>query len=190
MGDIMKKNSKKQQQLEAQIKLALLMTALLIFFWTNSIGQTIMLMIPIAILIVGVLFFLRYKQNQILRNSGIKDIDRMDGVRFEYYLKELYVSMGYSVKTTKRSGDFGADLILTKDGRKIVVQAKRYKSNVGLKAIQEANSARSHYNAIDAWVVTNSHFTKAAITLAASNSVKLVDREQLIKEIISIRKEG
>jgi restriction system protein len=114
----------------------------------------------------------------------------MDGVKFEYYLKELYISLGYSAKVTKSSGDFGADLVLTKDGRKIVVQAKRYSNNVGVKAVQEIKAAQSHYNAIESWVVTNSYFTKAAVELARSNSVKLINRDQLIQDILSIKKVG
>ncbi|SDE90218.1 Restriction endonuclease [Bhargavaea beijingensis] len=41
-------------------------------------------------------------------------------------------------------------------------------------------AAKSHYKAEDAWVVTNSQYTKAARELASSNGVRLVDRAQLI----------
>ncbi|WP_199624637.1 restriction endonuclease [Paenibacillus alkalitolerans] len=86
----------------------------------------------------------------------------MDGRQFEHYLGILFKNHGYQVNVTKAAGDYGADLVITKDGKKTVVQAKRYSKNVSLKAIQEAVAAKAHYGAVDAWVVTNSQFTEPA----------------------------
>lgn len=72
---------------------------------------------------------------------------------------------------------------------KIAVQAKQYKSNVGIKAVQEISAAKLHYVADEAWVVTNSFFTKAAGELARSNKVKLVNRDELV-EILLAKKVG
>jgi HJR/Mrr/RecB family endonuclease len=38
-------------------------------------------------------------------------------------------------------------LILKKEGEKIVVQAKRYSSNVGIEDVQQVFSAKANYNA-------------------------------------------
>ncbi len=75
------------------------------------------------------------------------------------------------MNVTRAAGDFGADLILKKVDKKIVVQAKRYSKNVGISAVQEVVGSKAHYNADEAWVVTNSGFTEAAIDLARSNDV-------------------
>jgi len=69
---------------------------------------------------------------------------------------------------------YGADLILEKNNRKIVVQAKRYSKPAGIKSVHEVNSALSHYKANEAWIVTNNDNTPAAINLAKSNNVKLI----------------
>lgn len=55
----------------------------------------------------------------------------MTGREFEIYLSVLFRNLGYKVKLTKASGDYGADLILKKSGLSIVVQAKRYKKKWG-----------------------------------------------------------
>jgi restriction system protein len=62
-----------------------------------------------------------------------------------------------------------------------VVQAKRYgyKNCVSLSAVQEVYGAKAYYRANQAWVVTNSYFTKQAKELAAACDVKLIDREEL-----------
>ncbi|MCP2033579.1 restriction system protein [Planomicrobium sp. HSC-17F08] len=127
------------------------------------------------------------ERKKLLLNSGIYEIDEMSGREFEQYLKYLYIKAGYKVRLTPASGDFGADLILEKETQRIAVQAKRYKSKVGIKAVQEIASAKTHYRATDTWVVTNNHFTSAAVTLAQSNGVKLYDREALIKFSLKYR---
>jgi restriction system protein len=74
--------------------------------------------------------------------------------------------------------------LLHKDGKKIVVQAKRYSKDVGIKAVQEVMGAKSYYQADEAWGVSNSYFTKAAKELAQKGNVLLVDRDTLIDFIL------
>jgi restriction system protein len=119
-------------------------------------------------------------REQKLRKSGILEVDKMSGRKFEEYLQALLKTKGYYVQLTPASGDYGADLILSTKDMKIIVQAKRYKKNVGVKAVQEIASAKSHYKADECWVVTNSFFTEQARKLASSNQVRLVDRKQLM----------
>lgn len=121
------------------------------------------------------------KQPKNQRGNPILNIDRMTGRQFEVFLKEMFKSLGYRVKKTPDSGDFGADLYMEKDGKIYVVQAKRYKSKVGIKAVQEIVAAKSYYNAEYAIVVTNNYFTEAAKELAKKNNVILCERPDLIK---------
>jgi restriction system protein len=43
-----------------------------------------------------------------------------------------------------------------------------------------------HYGASSAWVVSNRDYTEQAYTLAKSNGVRLVNREQLIDMILAV----
>lgn len=117
----------------------------------------------------------------LLLEADISDIDIMEGYEFENYLKTLFFYEGYVTEVTTQSRDYGADLVMQKDGRKIIVQAKRYTKNVGAKSVQEILGATKHYNATEAFVVTNSHFTYAAETIAKENQIRLIDREELIE---------
>lgn len=113
--------------------------------------------------------------------SGIQKIDQMTGHQFEDYLLQLFKHQGYKVRLTKAIGDYGADLVLiSSEGKVIAVQAKRYKNNVGIKAVQEVGTSLQHYHATEGWVVTNSYYTKAARTLAKSNGIQLYNRDDLI----------
>ena len=71
----------------------------------------------------------------------IENIKRLNGYEFENNLAELYKKMGYFVIQTPLSNDQGADLIVEKMGIKSVIQAKRYSSKVGNKAVQEVRSS-------------------------------------------------
>ena len=115
--------------------------------------------------------------------SNIDEIDKMQGYEFEIFLKTLFAKLGYTAEVTKKSGDFGADVLLYKDNLTIVVQAKRYDKHVGVKAVQEIYSSMSYYCANEAWVVTNNYFTRQAKELANNNGVRLIDREELVNLI-------
>ena len=85
---------------------------------------------------------------------------------------------------TKKSHDYGADLILRKKDIKIVIQCKLYyKHSVGNSAVQEISTAREYYHADMGVVITNSTFTKPATILAENTGIKLIDRNQILSLI-------
>jgi restriction system protein len=123
---------------------------------------------------------------QKIKDSQIQELDSFSGEKFEFYLKKLFEDLGYkNIKTTQKTRDFGVDLIMFNDqGNKIVIQAKRYKSTVGIDAINEAVGTRLPEKADEVWVVTNNYFTKPALEHAKNNAVKLIDRDSLIDLIL------
>jgi restriction system protein len=123
---------------------------------------------------------------QKIKDSQIQELDSFSGEKFEFYLKKLFEDLGYkNIKTTQKTRDFGVDLIMFNDqGNKIVIQAKRYKSTVGIDAINEAVGTRLPEKADEVWVVTNNYFTKPALEHAKKNAVKIIDRDSLIDLIL------
>ncbi len=109
------------------------------------------------------------------------DFNEMSGIEFETFLSRKLKQLGYEVQGTPATGDQGADLIASKNGQKIVIQAKRYSGNVGNKAVQEIVGAISYYNADKGYVVTNSFYTASAKALAQKNNIKLIDGHDLKK---------
>jgi len=139
----------------------------------------------IAALGVGRLAYVFYRWRMIAR-SGLNDIDAMNGRDFERYLEILFGKLGFNVQQTAAHGDFGADLVASNRGERVVIQAKRYRRKVGVKAVQEAVAAKGYYSCDKAMVVTNSFFTRQAATLAHRNDVSLWDRNRLAKAMDSI----
>lgn len=106
-------------------------------------------------------------------------VDGMDGFQFEAFLVEIFQTIGFDVKETKKTADQGADLFVSRFGKNMVIQAKNYTGAVGNAAVQQAISAKAFYGCDEAMVVTNSYFTKSAVELASTAGVRLVDRVTL-----------
>lgn len=116
------------------------------------------------------------------------DFDAMDGWQFEKFCAEIIAENGYeNVSVTSGSGDQGIDVIAWRDGVKYGIQCKCYSSVIGNKAIQEVFAGKAFYQCHVGVVLTNSHFTQAAMDLAKCNGIVLWDREILLKMIEQAR---
>lgn len=131
----------------------------------------------------------RLHQLRRLARSGIKDIDQMDGHRFEEFLVTLFRRLGYKVELSagRRHGDYGCDLVVAKGRHRTAVQAKRWSKNVGVKAVQEAAASKNLYHCDRALVVANQEFTAQARKLARANDVELWGREVLVSKLLAVR---
>ena len=124
---------------------------------------------------------------RLLRSfQSIPEFERlhtMSGVEFEKFLRLLLERDGWRVELTPHTGDFGADLILSNGETTVAVQAKRYRKAVGIKAVQEAAAARDYYRTNEAWVMTQSSFTKSAVQQAKASNIRLRDGRWLAKRL-------
>lgn len=118
---------------------------------------------------------------------GVEDIDRLSGRDFERLLTQVFAERGAKVVLTPKCNDWGADLVVEKDGVRTVVQAKRWSKRVGVKAVQEAYSSKPVYRAERAMVVTNSSFTRSAIELARKCDVELWDRDTFVERLLAVQ---
>jgi restriction system protein len=149
---------------------------------TTSVSLLILLIVFVC---SGALYAVfTYKQRaqlKRLRALEISHINDMTGVEFEAYVAALLRFRGYRTKMTPASGDYGVDIIATKNGMRTAVQVKRYNNKIDQKAVREAVTGKNvrRYGCAKAMVVTNSTFTKAAKFLADESDCKLVDKEIL-----------
>ena len=118
-----------------------------------------------------------------------QDINPYD---FEKFMAVVFRADGYDVQETEYSGDYGADLILTKDGTITAVQVKRYAPGtlVSVGDVNQVIGACSYYKTDNALVVTTSDFTSPAITLAKSADVFLWNWQRLEKYISTVFLQG
>jgi restriction system protein len=181
------KAKQEDEMINGLIGLVIFGTFIGTYYFTKSLSTSIGVTIVAFAVVIAALIIRKMNYMDKLRRSGINDIDKMEGREFELYLGELFKKHGYEVNVTKLAGDYGADLVIVKGGKKIVVQAKRYSKNVGIKAVQEAQASIAHYGASEAWVVSNSDYTTAAYELAKSNRVRLIHRDELIEMMLQTK---
>lgn len=152
-------------------------------FDTQQVERLILLSAVIfAVILLLKLIKKCHKRNKLLQSS-IYDIDLLSGEEFELFLYHFYKKHGYRVKLTPLTHDFGADLVIKSRGKRIVVQAKRYKDRVGIKAVQEVIGSMAYYKAKKGMVITNSYYTQSAYVLAKANGITLIGRNALIHMI-------
>lgn len=120
----------------------------------------------------------------IAENSAIVEItSNTSPTDFEHACKDLLIENDWQARQVGQAGDQGADVIATKKiggfQISIVLQCKLYSSPVGNAAVQEAFSAKKHYGADYAAVVSNQPYTKGAKELANTTGVKLLHHDDL-----------
>jgi len=114
----------------------------------------------------------------------------MTGPQFERYVADLMRRTGFrAVHVTGRSADLGADIIASaSDGRRVVVQCKRYAGNVGSPHVQRLNgTAWTIHGAEVTMLVTTGRLTANARELAGRCGIVLVDRDALAAWASSLR---
>lgn len=180
----MRKNYKKRNIL---YDLTVISITILCFLQFKNIKQYIYYLFGFVLIFIVLIVIVRLCSKHRYRNKlmscGLFEIDQMDGVTFEHFLYFLFKKLGYDVSVTSKTHDYGADLILKKDGVIYVCQAKRKRDRIGINAVQEVIGARYYYKADKAFVITNSFFTSSAIELAKRADVMLFNRKDIIDKL-------
>ncbi|KAA0108354.1 restriction endonuclease [Mycolicibacterium sp. P1-5] len=121
------------------------------------------------------------RRDALYRATGQAAVDAMTGVEFEHYVAAVLRGIGYTVEVTRATGDFGVDLIATKDGIRTAVQCKRQSRVVNGSAIQQVVAGAAVHDCVATMVVSNHRYTRAAEQLAGVHSCVLVDRTRLAR---------
>lgn len=103
---------------------------------------------------------------------------------FEDFVAGLWRAMGYQVHVTPRSGDHGADVIVSKGAARIAIECKRYaaSTSVGNDVVLRVVAHKSDLDnpATHAMVVTTGRYTPKAVEAALKFGVELVGPDELV----------
>jgi len=126
------------------------------------------------------------KKLDILRLKEIRiglsnNFSHLSGHDFEHFVARLLQEMGYTTEVTKKTGDYGVDIIAKKEHKIIAVQCKRYAetNSVGNQDIQRCLGSMHKINAKKSIFVTTSHYTKQALQQAVDAPIELWDKNTL-----------
>lgn len=96
-----------------------------------------------------------------------------NGYKFEKYVKKVIEEAGYEVEHTPLRGDFGVDLIMSHNGRRMAIQCKNFKKPVSVKAVMEVYAGGAYYGCDEYCVFAPNGFTPAAEEMASVLGVQL-----------------
>ena len=107
---------------------------------------------------------------------------------FERYVAGLFRQKGYRVIVRGGSGDHGVDLELRQpDGRRAIVQCKRYQNTVGEETVRELMGTMLHERVPHGFLVTTADISEAARAWAADKPITLIDGQTLAQIATAIK---
>ncbi len=108
-----------------------------------------------------------------------------DSRRFEELIANTFQRLGYRAEITPPGPDLGVDVIAEKGSERIVIQAKRWRENVGDDDVLKTVGTITMNNANKAIVITTAGFTRSAMIVSERTpNLELIDMEQLRRLII------
>jgi restriction endonuclease Mrr len=121
---------------------------------------------------------LRRKANSF----SVKDLDDLPPGEFEEMTAELFRALGYEAHRTKMIGDHGVDVVVkAKDGRKMIVQCKRWRGPVGEPMVRDFYGAMQHEKASKGTIFATNGFTNKAIEWAKGKPLLLYDGKKFLE---------
>lgn len=110
--------------------------------------------------------------------------------QFEQLVGEAFRRHGYTVEETGLGcPDGGIDLILRKQGQKVLVQCKQWRSRqIGVGVVREMAGLLAHHGADAVKIVCIGTFTRDAEAFAAGKPIELIRGEALLRMIRTVQK--
>ncbi len=123
----------------------------------------------------------RRKRQLLDTRTGLDSIAALGWRDFERLIGEAFRRQGYTVEETGLGGaDGGIDLILRKNGRRVLVQCKKWKQQVGVSVVREMYGLLAHHGANEVRVATIGGYTPDAARFAQGKPITLIDGDTLL----------
>lgn len=128
----------------------------------------------------------------LLHTHCLDDVDKMNGIEFEYWCADLLRKLGYqNITVTQESGDQGVDITAVKDDYVLYgFQCKRHSKDQGNTPVQEIYAGIRLYRLHVGVAITNQYFTPKAKELASATGVILWDRDWLKLTLRKLYEDG
>jgi hypothetical protein len=141
----------------------------------------------LAFLWAGLYVRNRRRQARLPDALTLDELYALDPIAFEHYVAALFRQKGYRVVLRGGSGDHGVDLeLLGREGRRAIVQCKRYQSTLGEDVVRDLYGTLIHEQAGRAFLVTTADISDAARTWAFGKPITLIDGPTLVQVAASL----
>ena len=121
------------------------------------------------------------KRKSALMPDG-KSIHDITPKAFEDLIANLFQKLGYKVKQTPYTNDGGKDAIIYKDGKKYLVECKRYEANqkIDRPKMQKLYAAMCEEHAAGGFFVASCQYTQTALDYGKKFRIETIGLDQLL----------
>lgn len=117
-----------------------------------------------------------------VKQMSVEKLYQLSPSDFEKYVGTLFRRKGYKVAMRGGSGDHGVDLeLVDTDGRRAIVQCKRYQHTVGEDIVRELYGTLIHERAMRGFLVTTADISTSAEAWAKGKPITLIDGPTLVE---------
>lgn len=129
------------------------------------------------------------KRRLLDTRTGLESVAAIGWRNFEELVGEAFRRQGYVVEETGLGGpDGGIDLILRKDGRRVLVQCKQWRRRrVPVNVVREMYGLLRHHGADEVQIATVGGFTRDAERFASGKPIRLIDGQSLLAMIRGVQ---
>jgi len=156
-----------------------------------SFSNLLQFIIPIPFIIGAIVSIFKGKSRQKLldEQSSLESIRAMSWQEFELLVGEAFRRKGFDVKENGGGGaDGGIDLILSKNGKKSIVQCKRWKAfSISVPLVRELYGVMTAERANDCIFVSSGNYTAEARLFAEDKPIWLIDGSELLDLVSSVQ---
>ncbi len=117
-------------------------------------------------------------------------VDCLSEKEFEHFIRWLLEELSFKVESEKYAATSGVDLVATKDGERIAIQARRYPKNrkVSDTIILISQDAKRIYECNRSIAIATTNFSEQAMADAKNSNVELWDIDTLAEKVCQVRK--
>ena len=107
---------------------------------------------------------------------------KINAFAFEELLLSAFKDQGYTISRNKRyTGDGGIDGRIYKDGKKYLVQAKRYAGPVAVQHVSEFAEVVARHKAAGGFFVHTGQTPQSCFEVALQSNLEIISGERLLK---------
>src|SRR5574337_887451 len=131
----------------------------------------------------------QHRRRLLDAQQGLESIAALGWRHFEQLVGEAFRRQGYAVEETGLGGaDGGIDLILRKDGRRVLVQCKQWRRRqIPVNVVREMHGLLAHHHADRVKIVCTGTYTRDAAKFAQDKPIELIGGEELLQMIREVQ---
>ena len=131
----------------------------------------------------------RQRRRLLDAQHGLDSIAALGWRHFEQLVGEAFRRLGYTVEETGLGGaDGGIDLVLSKNGRRVLVQCKQWRRRqIPVNVVREMYGLLTHHRADEVKIACSGTYTRDAAQFANGKPIELIAGEELLRMVRAVQ---